>query len=60
MLTLEEFKKSLGETGKKLSNKELQKLYVMMDYLSDKWLDQSEKVIFGTTIKNLTGGFNDL
>lgn len=52
-MTFEKFKLSLGETGKKMTDDEIQKLMSTFDYLSDYWLDQQEIKIFSKTVKTL-------
>lgn len=52
-MTIEEFREALGETGKKMTDEELQKLMATFDYLSDNWLDKQETEIFGCPIKTL-------
>ena len=48
-----EIKLALGETGKNMSDEEIQKLMALFDQLSGYWLDEREKYIFGSTIKEM-------
>jgi hypothetical protein len=52
-MTLEKFKETLGQTGKSMTDDEIQKLMAVLDYLAEYWLDQQEIKIFGHTIKEL-------
>lgn len=52
-MTLEKFKKALGETGKSMTEDEILKLMSILDYLSDYWLSQQEIKIFDCTVKEL-------
>lgn len=53
MVTVEEFKNALGETGKKMSEEEIVKLMSVFDYLTSYWLEQREIEIFCRPIKEL-------
>jgi hypothetical protein len=54
MITLEQAKKALGKTGKKMSDEEVTKLMATVDYLTGGWLELYEKSIFnGRTLKEL-------
>lgn len=54
MITLEQARKALGETGKKMTDEEIQETMTTFDYLADEWLDMYERKIFkGKTIKEL-------
>ena len=52
-MIFEKFKEALGETGKKMSDEQIEKLMSAFDCLSDYWLDQRETEIFGCPIKSL-------
>lgn len=52
-MTLEKFKEALGQTGKDMTEDEILKLMSVFDYLSDYWLAQQERKIFGCTVKEL-------
>lgn len=53
MVTLESVRLALGETGKSMSDTEIESLMATLDQLSDYWLDLQEIKIFGRTIKTL-------
>ena len=53
-ITLEEARKALGKTGRKMTDEEIQKTMATFDYLAEEWLDMYERKIFkGKTIKEL-------
>lgn len=53
-LTLERARKLLGETANSLTDEELQEQLVMIQYLTNSWLDDFERKIFnGKTLKEL-------
>ncbi len=53
MITFEQVKNALGETGMNMTNDQITNLMATFDYLSDKWLDMSEIAIFGKSINDI-------
>lgn len=54
MITLEQAKNALGETGKKMSDIQIMQTVSLFQSLAEGWLDDFEKTAFqGKTIKQL-------
>jgi hypothetical protein len=52
--TLEQFKKELGETGKRMTDGQLRNLMTFYDHLAESWLEKKEVEVFGKTVRELT------
>ena len=54
MVTLEQAKLALGETGKKMSDDDIERLMAVVGHLTDSWMEEYEKTIYdGKTLKQL-------
>jgi hypothetical protein len=57
MINFDEFKESLGETGKKMNDSQIKNLMILFDYLTDNWLKEREIRLFGKPIDILVENY---
>lgn len=56
-ITLEEARKALGKTGKKMTDEEVQSTMTLLDSLAETFLDKYERMLYkGITVKELSNG----